>query len=182
MSDDPAKVSRRDVLKISGGAALLPLVSTLGTAAPFQPAGAAGTEVAQLKALDGPQARLLQSVSRTLFPHDFLGGDQYLKVVLAIDSKAAADPGIARMLRDALDAFPADFTAMQETAREDYLRSIEKSQFFGLAYQETITGLYADLAVSRALGYQGSSVEHGGYINRGFDDINWLPPAVPAGK
>ena len=26
-------------------------------------------------------------------------------------------------------------------------------------------------------GYEGSSAEHGGYINRGFADIDWLPKA-----
>ncbi len=29
--------------------------------------------------------------------------------------------------------------------------------------------------VAAFFGWEGSSVEHGGYINRGFDDIGWLP-------
>jgi hypothetical protein len=31
--------------------------------------------------------------------------------------------------------------------------------------------------VYRFFGFEGSSVEHGGYIDRGFDDIGWLPNA-----
>ena len=31
------------------------------------------------------------------------------------------------------------------------------------------------LLVYRFFGFEGSSVEHGGYIQRGFDDIGWLP-------
>jgi hypothetical protein len=26
------------------------------------------------------------------------------------------------------------------------------------------------------VGYGGSAIEQGGYINRGFDEIDWLPP------
>jgi hypothetical protein len=26
-------------------------------------------------------------------------------------------------------------------------------------------------------GYEGSSLEYGGYLERGFDDIGWLPKA-----
>jgi hypothetical protein len=29
--------------------------------------------------------------------------------------------------------------------------------------------------VWRHFGYEGASAQHGGYINRGFDDLNWLP-------
>jgi len=32
-----------------------------------------------------------------------------------------------------------------------------------------------DPALWKTLGYQGSSIEHGGYLYRGFDDIDWLP-------
>ena len=39
----------------------------------------------------------------------------------------------------------------------------------------TINNLYTNLLVYRFFSFEGSSVEHGGYINRGFDDIDWLP-------
>ena len=32
-----------------------------------------------------------------------------------------------------------------------------------------------DMFFYRFFGFEGSSVEHGGYIRRGFDDIGWLP-------
>jgi hypothetical protein len=35
--------------------------------------------------------------------------------------------------------------------------------------------LYALPAVWQAIGYPGSSLEFGGYRNRGYDDIDWLP-------
>ena len=39
----------------------------------------------------------------------------------------------------------------------------------------TLAGLYANDMVARAFGFEGSSVEYGGYVNRGFDDLGWLP-------
>jgi hypothetical protein len=38
---------------------------------------------------------------------------------------------------------------------------------------------YNDLSVTRRFGYQGPSYEEGGYLTRGFDDIDWLPAADP---
>jgi hypothetical protein len=118
-------------------------------------------------------------VARTLFPHDFLPDEQYMKIVAVLDAKAAAEKSVAMMVRAALSAFPDDFAAMEEAKREDYLRTLEGSPFFRLVYQETLVGLYGDPAVSTLLGYEGSSVEHGGYLKRGFDDISWLPTNKP---
>ena len=39
----------------------------------------------------------------------------------------------------------------------------------------TIEHLYRNREVWQLVGYEGSSVEYGGYIDRGFDDIDWLP-------
>jgi hypothetical protein len=37
--------------------------------------------------------------------------------------------------------------------------------------------LYNQKEVWPKFGYEGSSAEHGGYIKRGFADIDWLPKA-----
>jgi len=136
----------------------------------------------ELKSLDDAQAGLLLRVARTLFPHDFLPDEQYMKIVAALDAKAAADNGVATMVKAALAAFPDDFTAMDDAKREGYLRSLEGSPFFSLIYQQTIVGLYGDPTVSSLLGDEGSSVEHGGYLERGFGDISWLPTDKSVGK
>jgi hypothetical protein len=166
---------------MGGGAMLLPLASVVALAGPIRRANA-GAHAFEFKSLDRTQAALMLSVARTLFPHDFLPDDQYMKIIAALDAKAAADQGIATMVKAALAAFPYDFTAMDEAKREDYLRSLEGSPFFRLVHHETIEGLYGDPTVSTLLGNEGSSVEHGGYLERGFDDISWLPMDKPVGK
>ena len=35
--------------------------------------------------------------------------------------------------------------------------------------------LYSDPEVWELLGYEGPSFDKGGYIDRGFDDLDWLP-------
>jgi len=174
-------VSRRDILKIGGSATLVPLASVLGLATSYQSARA-GPQAVELKYLDRAQARFLLSITRTLFPHDFLPDDPYLNIVATIDAKAATDQAVASMVKVALAAFPVDFTATDEAKREDYLRSLDGSPFFSIVYEETITGLYGDPTVSSLLGFEGSSVEHGGYLKRGFDDISWLPVDEPVAK
>jgi len=181
MAERGPTVSRRDILKIGGSATLVPFASALGLAAPLQHADATSQAV-ELKSLNRGQIRLLLSVTRTLFPHDFLPDDEYLKIVVTIDAKAAADQAVASMVQAALAVFPADFITLDELKREDYLRSVEGSPFFGLIYQEALVGLYDNPTVSTVLGFEGSSVEHGGYLKRGFDDISWLPADEPVTK
>ena len=42
---------------------------------------------------------------------------------------------------------------------------------------DCVTGIYNNPEVWKVLGYEGPSAELGGYINRGFSDIDWLQDA-----
>jgi hypothetical protein len=55
------------------------------------------------------------------------------------------------------------------------LRAIEGDPFFVAVRNGVRDRLYALPAVWKAIGYPGSSLEFGGYLNRGYADINWLP-------
>ena len=45
----------------------------------------------------------------------------------------------------------------------------------------TVVALYDDHEVWDLLGYEGSSFEKGGYLHRGFDDLDWLPRPADRG-
>lgn len=60
-------------------------------------------------------------------------------------------------------------------ADEKSLREIEDAEFFAFVRGVAVTTLYNDPEVWELLGYEGSSFEHGGYLHRGFDDLDWLP-------
>ena len=47
--------------------------------------------------------------------------------------------------------------------------------FFQTIRFKTIAVLYNNPLVWQAFGYEGEAFEYGGYIERGFDDLGWLP-------
>ena len=62
----------------------------------------------------------------------------------------------------------------KEADRVSVLKGIEPSPFFQKIRGDMVTGLYDNKQVWPMLGYEGSSWQKGGYVNRGFNDINWL--------
>ena len=38
-----------------------------------------------------------------------------------------------------------------------------------------VVALYNDQETWETLGYEGASFDQGGYVNRGFNDLDWLP-------
>jgi hypothetical protein len=130
-------------------------------------------------AIDAHTAQTLLVMARQLFPHDRLGDQYYAAVVDAVDKRAASDPALHKILADGvarLDGARGDpWLQLSNDARNDVLKSMEGSEFFATLRFATINNLYTNPLVYRFFGFGGSSVEHGGYINRGFDDIGWLP-------
>ena len=62
-----------------------------------------------------------------------------------------------------------------ETDRVALLQRIEQTEFFQKVRGDLVVSLYNQKEVWPKFGYEGSSAEHGGYIKRGFADIDWLP-------
>ena len=97
----------------------------------------------------------------------------------ALDKQAAADPALRKLLADGVarldGARGIAWIQLSNGARIAVLKSVEGSDFFSTVRMATINNLYTNPLVYRFFGYEGSSVEHGGYIHRGFDDIGWLP-------
>ena len=55
------------------------------------------------------------------------------------------------------------------------LEGISHTPFFQLVRSTTVTFMYSDREVWQVLGYEGESSDKGGYLHRGFDDLDWLP-------
>ena len=64
-----------------------------------------------------------------------------------------------------------------ETDRVKLLQGIEHTEFFKTVRGDLVVSLYNQKELWPKFGYEGSSAEHGGYIKRGFADIDWLPKA-----
>jgi hypothetical protein len=159
------RYSRREILRLASAAGLAGLV----------PVTVAAAEFSSLAALSTAEAERLLAATRTLFPHDTLEDEYYISIVVTLDTKAAADREFMDAIKSGLQQLPGNFAAMSEAGRETELRRIEGSPFFQTLYNETLSGLYRNPDIARMFGNEGSSIEYGGFINRGFDDIDWLP-------
>ena len=120
----------------------------------------------------------LVQMARDIYPHDHVADEYYVIAVKGYDSADAAEAieaGIA-----ALDAaargkgFASYLDTGWERDRVDILRGMEDSAFFQQIRGGLVTGLYNQKAVWPLFGYEGESYSQGGYIDRGFNDINWL--------
>jgi len=130
-------------------------------------------------AIDAHTAQTLLVMTRQLFPHDRLGDQYYAAVVAAVDKQATGDAALRKLLADGVarldSARGIPWVALSNGARNAVLKTMETSEFFSAIRMATINYLYTNPLVYRFFGFEGSSIEHGGYINRGFDDIGWLP-------
>ena len=61
-----------------------------------------------------------------------------------------------------------------KTATE-YLKKMGRTEFFEHVSGTSTVTLYNDKETWDLLGYEGYSYDKGGYINRGFNDLDWLP-------
>ena len=179
--DKRTRVHRREFLR---GAATVP---------PAAAAAAAGLVIApgeawasDTKALRPDTLATLARASRDIFPHDRLADRYYIAAVLPYDDKAAADPALKTLLEDGVARLDAEakrrfnrsyLRTGSEEQRVQVLQAIETTPFFQKLRGDLVVSLYNQKEVWPKLGYEGSSFEHGGYINRGFDDIDWLGEA-----
>ncbi|MEM8804106.1 MAG: hypothetical protein AAGF55_16390, partial [Pseudomonadota bacterium] len=94
----------------------------------------------------------------------------------AIMGAASGNPGQITMFMQGMhDLKAAGFDDMDDAAALAHLQSIEGTPFFQLMRGTTVVTLYNDHEVWSILGYEGASFEQGGYIDRGFNDLDWLP-------
>jgi hypothetical protein len=146
----------------------------------------AGLEAGIAQALGPPepgvptrhQRACLKRIGYLMFPHPALGDGPYERAVAAIAGSVAGRADLAKLVDEGvagLDAGEARPWIEREPAEQiARLQAIEAQPFFRWLYQATLELLYNDDSVWSHIGYEGSSFERGGYLERGFDDIDWL--------
>lgn len=121
----------------------------------------------------------LARLAQLLFPHPGLNADVYAEIMSAALAQTAADPAT----REALDSVAAALDAARDTDWFDLdadeqlqvMADLQEAAFFASIREMVRFRLYYHPALWNLIGYPGSSKEYGGYIERGFDDIDWLP-------
>jgi hypothetical protein len=125
-------------------------------------------------------AATLLAVCRRIFPHDALADGPYERWVASLQERAAGDPAFAGVLRDGLEALDADGRSFADLGHDEQLarlRAAAATPFFAEVRGSGVVGLYNDPEVWAFLGWEGASSDLGGYLHRGFDDLDWLPDA-----
>lgn len=117
---------------------------------------------------------LLSSVAYDLYPYPDIPVALYLRIgeQLLQSNNPVVSAGLAQ-LRSAGGALP--WKELDESVRLGILAMLENSAFFAVLRATSLEVLYRSPEVFSMVGYGGSAFEKGGYINRGFADIDWLP-------
>ena len=120
----------------------------------------------------------LVQMARDIYPHDHVADQFYAAAVKSYDSEETAqivEAGVAFLDAAARGkGFASYLDVPWERNRVDILRGMEESDFFQTIRGGLVTGLYNQKAVWPLFGYEGESYSKGGYIDRGFNDINWI--------
>lgn len=169
--DDP--IGRRTFLRFTGTAA----AAVAGSNVLLAPTGAVGVELSG--ALTAHEADTLQAMLRRLYPHTSLGDRYYLNAVAVLDDQAKASKETKTLLKNGVaeldSVYTLDFRQLSDGYRLKALKRIEGSPFFEKVRSTAITAIYNQDLVWRQLGYEGPSYPRGGYVDRGFNDLAWLP-------
>ena len=124
---------------------------------------------------------VLIRVIRVAFPHPNFPDAPYERTADTILAEAATSTwfrvAITQGLLTLAHFAGGDFRDLNDDDATKVLRRIEATEFFGFVRRTTVLNLYDNEDVWEALGYEGPSFDKGGYINRGFDDLDWLPAA-----
>jgi hypothetical protein len=123
----------------------------------------------------------LTDMVRAMFPHPSFPDGPYERCAESILAAAQDDvrfrTQLEQGLRDLDVAGGAPFAELDDAKRLELLRSMSATEFFEGVRSRVITSLYDDREVWELLGYEGPAYDKGGYVDRGFDDLDWLPAA-----
>ena len=143
-----------------------------------------GRAFAQMPQATEPEtfASLVQ-MSRDCYPHDKIEDRFYANAVQILDEAARALPaerdllesGMGSLNQAAADRFGKPYAKVESEAdRVELLKSMEDTAFFQKVRGNLVVGLYNQKELWPIFGYEGASYDKGGYLERGFDDIDWL--------
>jgi hypothetical protein len=120
----------------------------------------------------------LVSIYRIMFPHNAVPDEFYEHVVRKLDENAAQDQAFSCFLSNGVEALNHQtgsmWTSLSEEARLQALKRAEQTPFFQRLRSDFVVYFYSNPAIWPRFGYEGPSNDQGGYLYRGFNDIDWI--------
>ena len=145
--------------------------------------GGDGAWALSVSALSPGAATTLVRMARDIFPHDRLDDSYYARAVEPYDQQAGEDADLHALIEDgtaalnarAQERYGAAYADVEsEGDRVSLLHEVANTALFKKLRGDLVVSLYNQPEVWQRLGYEGPSAPQGGYIDRGFDDLNWL--------
>jgi hypothetical protein len=174
-------LTRRELLRGTGVLmGTLAFSSVLSTLAPSR------AWALELQGLDTHQGEVILAFTRQLYPHPTLDNAVYALVVKDLDAKAKADPAVRQQLADGVKQLDAqagsDWLKRTPSDQAKDVASLAGTPFFNTIRSTAVVSLYANTMAYAHFGY-GASEGDGGYLNKGFNSLSWLPnpPAAASG-
>lgn len=161
---------RREFLKTTGV-----LTGVLAAGSPLAMFAPSRVWAVDLSALTSEEGQVLMAVARTIAPHDKLEDAAYAVVVQSADADAGKDPKLRTLLKEGIAGLGPSFAKAPESERVAALKRIETSPFFQTMRVKTLGVLYTTPIAYAYFGYEGEAFSKGGYLQRGFNDLRWLP-------
>lgn len=171
-------ISRRELLRRGGaGAALIVMGNSVF--------GANYAWALETSALKPDTMATLIKLARDIYPHDKLADRFYAIAVKGHEEKAAKDKAHLTLIEEGVADLNKRAAASQasggsyrdlpwEESRVAILHDIDQTAFFQAVRGDLVVSLYNQKELWPLFGYEGESYSKGGYIERGFDDIEWL--------
>jgi hypothetical protein len=129
--------------------------------------------------LDPDSRRNLVRLLRAAYPHPRFPDGPYERTADAILEQVDASLWHRLVLTEGLTTLDAkaggSFAGLDDQAALALLEELADAEFFRFVRGVAVVTLYDDAEVHALLGYEGPSFEKGGYLHRGFDDLDWLP-------
>lgn len=129
--------------------------------------------------LTANQRKSLVRLLRVAYPHQDFPDGPYERTADAVLARVSASIPEKVGLMSGLDSLDATgrgvFTELSDEDALQVLRDAEDAPFFKVIRAVAVVALYDDHEVWELLGYEGASYDKGGYLNRGFNDLDWLP-------
>jgi hypothetical protein len=113
-----------------------------------------------------------------MFPHSAVADEFYEHVVRKLDDRAAHDQDLSGLLFDGVEALKRQagcaWAGLSEEERLQALQRVKQTPFFQTLRSDFILYFYSNPAIWPLFGYEGPSNDQGGYLHRGFNDIDWI--------
>ena len=120
----------------------------------------------------------LARIAQLLYPHD-VPDSVYTEIIESVLTTAASNPQLKNSLDSALSELDAatagDFLSAGENLQLIAMNGFEEEAWFTTIQAQVLALVYNNPAIWKHIGYPGPSVQNGGYKDRGFNDIDWLP-------